>query len=86
MKSIEIQESIAHWARHNNFNAPYGVLTGEHMNKKGRKYLSVTFGRPRTLDCTVDIYNKNFMVVTSSRHGSRAFTSVEELKEFLDQI
>lgn len=87
MKSIDIQNKIESWAKGKNFTAPYGVLTGEHQNKKnGRKYLSVTFGRARTLDATVEIYNKNFIVVRTNRHGTQAFRSIEELESFLETL
>ena len=48
MNSQEIQNSIYEWAQGKNFTAPYGVLTGEYTNKKGKKYRAVTFGRART--------------------------------------
>ena len=86
MNSLEIQNKIYQWALSKNFTAPYGVLSGAHTNKKGKKYLSVTFGYARTLDATVEIYNRNFIVFRSSRSGSRVFKSVEELQKELDSI
>lgn len=86
MNSQQIQESIFVWAQGNNFTAPYGVLSGEHTNKKGRKYLSVTFGRARSLDATVEIYNRNFMVVRTSQHGSQVFKDVAEMQQFLNSL
>jgi hypothetical protein len=86
MNSEQIQESIYQWACSKNFTAPYGVLTGEHTNKKGMKYRSVTFGRARKLDATVDIYNRNFMVVRTNVHGSQAFKTVPEMQKFLDTL
>lgn len=67
MDSKQIQTSIYEWACEQDFTAPYGVLVGEHVNKKGTKYKSVTFGRARSLDATVEIYNRNFMVLRTSR-------------------
>ena len=86
MNSQEIQTMVEEWAKSKNFTAPYGILTGEHTNRKGTKYRSVTFGHARTLDATVEIYNRNFMVVRTSRHGSQAFKSVAEMQQFLDTL
>ena len=86
MNSQQIQELIFTWAKGNNFTAPYGVLSGEHTNQKGRKYLSVTFGRSRTLDATVEIYNRNFMIVRTNRHGSQVFKDVAEMQQFLESL
>ena len=61
MNSQEILTQIEQWAKGKGFTAPYGILTGSHTNKKGTKYLSITFGRARTLDATVEIYNRNFI-------------------------
>lgn len=86
MNSQQIQESVYNWARRRNFDAPYGVLENSHVNSNGRKYLSVTFGRSRTLDATVEIYNRNFMLVRTSRHGSQVFHDVAKMQQFLDTI
>lgn len=86
MNSQEIQDSIYEWAKAKNFTAPYGVLTSEHVNKKGKKYKAVTFGRARTLDASVDIYNRNFIVVTTSRHGSQVFKDYDSLMQFLETL
>lgn len=59
---------------------------GEHKSKKGTKYLAVTFGRARTLDATVEIYNRNFIVLRTSRNGSEVFKSVAELQQALDLL
>lgn len=69
-----------------NFSAPYGILTGSHVNKKGKKYLSITFGRARTLDATVEIYNRNFLILRTSRFGSQVFKSYTELQPVLDTL
>lgn len=86
MNSQEISDNVYNWACQQNFTAPYGVLQGQHVNKKGVKYLSVTFGRARTLDATVEIYNRNFMLVRTNRHGSQVFKTVADLQQFLDTI
>ena len=86
MNSKEIQTQIEAWACNKGFNAPYGVLTSSHLNKKGVRYHSVTFGRSRTLDATVEIYNRNFIVVKTSRHGRQAFKNLEDLQAFLDTL
>jgi hypothetical protein len=83
MNSQEIQEAIVAWAQSQNFTAPYGVLSGEHTNKKGRRFLSVTFGHARTLDATVEIYNRNFMVLRTNWYGSTVFKSWPELQAHL---
>lgn len=86
MNSQQIQDQIAQWALEKNFNAPYGVLTGSHTNKKGIKYLSITFGRARTLDATVEIYNRNFMILRTNRTGSEVFRNVADLQQILDTL
>lgn len=86
MNSQAILDTIETWAKGKNFSAPYGVLTGSHINKSGRKYLSITFGRARTLDATVEIYNRNFMILRTSRSGSEVFKTVADLQQALDQL
>jgi len=86
MNSQEIQTQVEAWASSKNFSAPYGILTGSHTNKKGRKFLSVTFGRPATLDATVEIYNRNFIIVRTSRHGSQIFTNSIDMQQFLNTL
>lgn len=86
MNSQQILEHLESWAKGHNFTAPYGVLTGSHVNKKGRKYLSITFGRARTLDATVEIYNRNFMILRTSRDGSQVFNSLQDLEPVLQQL
>lgn len=86
MNSQGIQAQVEQWAQGHGFTAPYGVLSGSHVNKKGRKFLSVTFGYARTLDATVEIYNRNFIVVRTSQHGSQVFKSVADLQQFLDTL
>jgi len=67
MNSKVIQNAIYDWALVNGFNAPYGVLTGEHV-KKNKKVLSVVFGRARSLDAVVEIWNRNFMTLRTNRY------------------
>ncbi len=86
MNSQAIQDSIESWAIAKNFTAPYGVLTGTHISKSGTKYRSVNFGHARTLDATVEIYNRNFIVVRTSRHGSVVFKDYQELTQFLETL
>lgn len=80
MNSREIQEAIYQQCLSQDFTAPYGVLSGEHVSKKGTKYLSVTFGRARTLDATVMIYNSNFMILRTT-YERVIFKSFDELME-----
>lgn len=87
MKSKEIQEAIYNWAIGRDFTAPYGILTSEHLNKKGKRYLSVTFGRCRSLDASVDIYNKNFMILRTSRGDyDGVYKNYDELMESLQKL
>lgn len=83
MNSQAILASIESWAKGHNFNAPYGILTSERTNKSGRKYLSITFGRARTLDATVEIYNRNFMILRTSRTGSEVYKDFASLQAAL---
>jgi len=86
MNSQQIQDQVYHWACGRNFTAPYGVLSGSHTSRKGRPYLSVTFGRARTLDATVEIYSRNFMLVRTNLHGNQVFKTVADLQQFLDTL
>jgi len=86
VNSQQIQQHVEAWAQAKNFSAPYGILTGEFSSKKGTKYRSVTFGRARTLDATVEIYNRNFLIVRTSRHGSNVFKNVQDLMNFLELL
>ena len=86
MNSQQIQEAVYEWAKGKNFTAPYGVLTGEYINKKGKKYRAVTFGRARTLDATVEIYNRNFLILRTSRDGSEVFNDYATLMVRLETL
>lgn len=86
MNSQSILDTIETWAKGRNFSAPYGILTGNHLSKNGRKYLSITFGRARTLDATVEIYNRNFIIVRTNRHGSQSFNNFPDMMAFLNTI
>lgn len=86
MNSQDISDLIYNWACGKNFSAPYGVLQGSHVNKKGHKFKSVTFGRARTLDATVEIYNRNFMLVRTNQHGTQTFKDVADLQQFLGAL
>lgn len=71
----------------NSFDAPYGVICGEHVNQKGNRYKTISFGRSRTLDATISIYNSKFIVLYDSRNRMRkVYRSVEELKTELDSM
>lgn len=83
MNSKQIQENIYQYCLTRGFDAPYGVLTGEHTNTKGRKYLSVTFGRSRTLDCTVEIYNRNFILLKASNRYNKVYNDYNTLMQDL---
>ena len=86
MNSQEIQNAVYEWALTKNFTAPYGVLMGEFKSQKGTKYRAVTFGRARTLDATVEIYNRNFMVLRTSRDGSEVFKDYDSLMIRLETL
>jgi hypothetical protein len=86
MNSQEIQTAIAEWAGKANFTAPYGVITGSHQNLKGKPYRAVTFGYARTLDCTVQIFNRNWIVITTNRHGTQAYKNYTEAMDFLQSL
>jgi hypothetical protein len=86
MNSQEIQTAIYEWACSKNFTAPYGVLTGEYTSRKGAKYRAVTFGRARTLDATVEIYNRNFMILRTSNYGIEVFNDFATLMAKLEAI
>lgn len=86
MNSQAIIDSIEQWAKAKNFNAPYGILTNSSVNKKGVKYLSITFGRARTLDATVEVYNRNFMILRTSRYGSQVFKNFADLQQTLNTL
>jgi hypothetical protein len=86
MNSREIIQSLEGWVKSKDFSAPYGVLTGERVSKSGKKCLYITFGRERTLDATVEVYNRNFMVVRTSRHGSSFYRSLGELNAFINTL
>jgi len=80
MNSQEISDAVYNYAMsRSDFTAPYGVLQGEHVNKKGTKYKSVTFGRARTLDATVEIYNRNFIILRCSGVADQVFNNYSDL-------
>lgn len=86
MNSEQIQLQVESWANSKDFNAPYGVLTGLFSSARGKPYRSVTFGRARVLDVSVEIYNRNFIVVRTSRHGRQNFKSVADMQQFLETL
>jgi len=86
MNSQQISDAIESWAWAQNFTAPYGILTGSYTNQKGTKFLSITFGRARTLDATVEIYNRNFMILRTNRTGSEVFKNFSDLQQALNLL
>lgn len=86
MNSSNIQDHVYDWALQQNFSAPYGVLKGQHVNQRGKRYLSVTFGYARTLDASVEIYNRNFMILRSSRAGNQVYKNFQELMTALTTL
>lgn len=86
MRSVEIRDRVYEWAMSRDFSAPYGVVVGEFKSRKGRPYHAVTFGRARTLDATVEIYNRSFMVLRTSRYGSETFKDIDELMLALERL
>lgn len=66
------------------FDAPYGILTGEHKDQKGRAYESITFGIRRTLDAEVRSYGGRWFLLRSSRtRENTVFQDVGTLIEHL---
>lgn len=87
MNSQQISDAVFAYARSRaDFTAPYGVLQGDHTNRKGIKYKAVTFGRARTLDATVEIYNRNFIILRTSNNGNQVFTDYISLQKALEQL
>lgn len=87
MNSTQIQESVYNWARsRKDFTAPYGVLFGEHISKNGTKYKYITFGKARILDATVEIYNRNFIVLRTSSTGREIFKNYESLIKVIELL
>lgn len=86
LNSKAIQEAVYEFCMKNGFTAPYGVLTGEHVSQTGKKYKSVTFGRARSLDATVMIFNRSYMIVKTSCHGDRTFRTFDDLMAFLKTL
>ena len=88
MNSKQIQKNLYQYIIENDFNAPYGVILGEGESFKGKKYLSITFGRSRTLDAEIQIYNRNFMLLKTSRnnYGSEVYKTYDFLLEKLSTL
>lgn len=87
MHSAEIQEMVYNYCaeKRSKFSAPYGVLVGDQVTKAGKKYKSVTFGRARTLDAHLMIFNEKFMVLKTNR-GDFTFKDVPSLMKKLEEI
>ena len=86
MSQEEIQTHLQDMISSMSFNAPYGVLTSSGISKNGKPHRSITFGRARTLDASIDIYSKNFILVRTSRHGRLLFHSVSEVENFVKTL
>lgn len=87
MNSQDISDAIYAWALNRpDFTAPYGVIQGQHVSARGRKYHAVTFGRCRTLDATVEIYNRNWIVVRTSTWASQVCRSYSEVMQLLETL
>ena len=87
MNSEQIKSAVYTYAcNRKDFTAPYGVLEGEHTNSKGTKFKYVTFGRARTLDATVEIYNRNFIILRVNLFGNEIFKDAESLFKRLDVV
>ena len=85
MNSQAIQTAIYDWAMDKGFNAPYGVLTGK-RTKKDRKVLSVVFGRARSLDAVVEIWNRNFMTLRVNGYPVVVYRSFDALMKKLETL
>jgi len=85
MNSQAIQTAIHDWAMDKGFNAPYGVLSGKHV-KKNKKVLSVVFGRARTLDAVVEIWNRNFMTLRINGYPVEVYKSFDALMIKLETL
>jgi hypothetical protein len=81
-----LQHQIWCWAENGDFDAPYGVLLGETVSKSGRGASTVTFGRARTLDATVEIYSRTFFLLKTSHGRREVFRSFEDLQRALEDL
>ena len=87
MNSQEISNAVHNYAKsRSDFTAPYGILQGEHVNKKGTKYKSITFGRARSLDATVEIYNRNFIILRCNRAADQVYKNYDDLMVALQEL
>lgn len=89
MNRTQIQQELIQFLHSRNFNAPYGILEGSGTSKQGRPYLSITFGRPRTLDAELQIYGASFITLRHSRNqygGTRVLRSLAEAKNILTSL
>ena len=86
MNSKDIQEKVYNFCIEKGLDTPYGVLLSDGASKSGKKFLRVTFCRPRTLDATVEIYNRNFIVLKTSRGYNQLFRNLDELMIELEKL
>ncbi len=72
------------------FTAPFGILEGTGTSKKGKAYKTITFGFARTLDASINYYNRKFILVYSrgplSRELQPKYESVESLITDLEKL
>lgn len=88
MNSLQAQQELCQFIRERNFDAPYGVLESEGRSQRGRRYLSITFGRCRTLDAEIQIYGPSFITLRHSRdrHHLQVLRSLQEVKDVLTSL
>jgi hypothetical protein len=86
MTNSEIQNHLYQWACAKGFDAPYGILSGSAINRSGRNYLTVTFGRARTFDATVEVYGPTFLRLRTSSHGNEIFRDLPSLMARLETL
>jgi hypothetical protein len=81
-----VAEEIYQYCQRRDFNAPYGILMGNHTNKTGKKFIEITFGRARTLDATVSVYGPKFILIKTSRGHSDIYRSLPDAIKYLDRL
>lgn len=89
MSPSEVQDLLEKFIRECDFNAPYGILTGEGKSSKGKSFKSITFGRAATLDASIEIYGERFMLLKTSRgrhYDTGLYSNIEQLKEAIKTL
>lgn len=67
------------------FTAPYGILDGKGVSKRGMSYRSVTFGVARVSDITLMVFSTTYMILKDSRFGDAQCKSIQEVKDQLTE-